>query len=272
MDYRGVKYNNKHYTVVKIKFKDDDILFVFDQHKLNTVLKYKKWYYRTSGGYISCSQYVNKIKKELYLHNLVVGKLTFEGKGQLTSIDHINRVGTDNRLENLREISQTNQNFNQRKRRRIAKLPENSGLDIQDIPKHIWYIKPHGNHGPRFCVELKYLPNVGKYVWKTTSSKKISLRVKLEQAKKHLRKMRKIYNEYFNRHRILIGYNASQEMVDLVQSYNEILMLSGYECFESNLIDVPDLRDQLRKNYNDLTEKEIELVKNVKVPVLNIVA
>ena len=47
-----------------------------------------------------------------------MGKLTFNGKGQTNSIDHINRIPRDNRLENLRELSQTQQNYNQSKRER----------------------------------------------------------------------------------------------------------------------------------------------------------
>ena len=50
-----------------------------------------------------------------------MNKLTFEGKGQQHTIDHINRIGTDNRKVNLREVTtQTAQNFNQKKRDRIT--------------------------------------------------------------------------------------------------------------------------------------------------------
>ena len=52
---------------------------------------------------------------------------TFNGKGQHHSIDHINRIGRDNRKVNLRELTQSHQNINQSKRDREVKLPDGIG-------------------------------------------------------------------------------------------------------------------------------------------------
>jgi len=58
-----------------------------------------------------------------------------------------------------------------------------SELTVDDIPKHIWYVKANGNHGDRFAIEFK----TENIVWKTTSSKKISLKDKLEAAKRKIK-------------------------------------------------------------------------------------
>ena len=73
-----------------------------------------------------------------------MNKLTFEGKGQQHSVDHINRVGRDNRKENLRmATSQSAQNFNTKKRERKIELPEDCDITPDMIPRNIWYMKPN---------------------------------------------------------------------------------------------------------------------------------
>jgi hypothetical protein len=123
------------------------------------------------------------ITHRMFQHNLVMGKLTFEGKGQLETVDHINRIGFDNRKENLRILDQTHQNINQKRKPRRATLPGDCGLTADDIPRHIWYIKANGLHGDRFAIEFK----TEGITWKTTSSKKVPLTKKLDAAKAKLK-------------------------------------------------------------------------------------
>jgi hypothetical protein len=115
-----------------------------------------------------------------------MNKLTFDGKGSKETVDHINRVGLDNRKENLRIVTQSQQNLNQcRKKRRSCTLPEDCGLTPEDIPKHIWYIKANGLHGDRFGIDL----NLEGIKWKTSSSKLLPLSEKLKQAKEKLEEL-----------------------------------------------------------------------------------
>jgi hypothetical protein len=155
-------------------------------------------------------------KKEYYLHNLVMNLSDFPGKGSKVTVDHINRIGFDNRKENLRVITQSEQNLNQSKRSRKVELPEDSELLADDIPKHIWYVKANGNHGDRFAIEFK-TENV---TWKTTSSKNVLLKDKLQTAKDKLQ-------EYYIKYPYLNPNNeeTNNKIKELTDSYNEIIKL-----------------------------------------------
>jgi HNH endonuclease len=193
ISYIDVSLNNKDYIVGTVKHNNTDINFVFDKEDFNKVSQ-RAWHL-SAGQYIASTFYYTdeitniKHKKELYLHNLVMNKLDFPGKGAKESVDHISRNTLDNRKSNLRIVTQSEQNINQKTRSRIATLPEGCQIDISDIPRHIWYIKANGAHGDRFAIEF-VTENI---CWKTTSSKKVSLRDKLEQAKT---KLKELYTTY----------------------------------------------------------------------------
>ena len=158
--------------------------FKFDKEDLEKV-KTRNWSAVTGGKYIGCAINIENIRKTLYLHNFIMNRFIFPGKDAKESIDHINRDGLDNRKENLRLVTQRQQNFNQKARARTAILPEG----ITELPRHIWYIKANGLHGDRFGIDLKS----EKFKWKTTSSKKVSIHDKLTQA---IEKLNEVYTTY----------------------------------------------------------------------------
>lgn len=161
----------------EIKFKIDK-----DDHER---VKTRQWFSATGGKYIACSVNINKVRKMLYLHNFIMNRIIFPGKGVKNSIDHANRDGLDNRKENLRLATQTEQNINKTAKKRLATLPEG----IEELPTHIWYIKANGAHGDRFGIDLKS----EKIKWKTTSSKAVSLQDKLKEA---IAKLQEFYIQY----------------------------------------------------------------------------
>jgi hypothetical protein len=185
--YNEVIYNNKHYIVCKLLRNNIPIQFVVDKDDEEKVKKHL--WNCTSAGYISSCMYIDGKKKQLLLHRLIMNVEPFPGKGAKETIDHINRNPLDNRKENLRILSQTDQNINTGKRKRAVKLPEGCGILPEDIPRHIWYVKSNGGHGDRFAIEFK----TENICWKSSSSKKLTLLEKLNQTKN---KLNELYEHY----------------------------------------------------------------------------
>ena len=211
IQYRFVNYEGKEYCVGSLLFKEQFVEFVFDKEDYEKVSA-RSWHF-ASGNYISSAFVCGDGKRrELYLHNFVMGTNLFPGKGAKESVDHINRNGLDNRKENLRILSQSQQNLNQAKKKRNIILPENCGVQPEEIPKHIWYVKAQGHHGDRFAIEFK----TEGICWKTTSSKQISLQAKLEQAKNKLL-------EFYEKYPYLNPNYEVQKQAELEKSFREIL-------------------------------------------------
>ena len=187
ISYTEAEYNNKKYIVGILSSNGEPVAFVFDEDDKDKVAG-RSWHV-SSNNYIASAETVDGNRKQFFLHNLVSNRLDFPGKGARESVDHINRMGFDNRKENLRIISQSEQNMNQTKRERNITLPEGCEINAEDIPRHIWYIKANGAHGDRFAIEFKS-ENI---CWKTTSSKKVSLIEKLGEAKA---KLQELYLQY----------------------------------------------------------------------------
>jgi hypothetical protein len=187
------------------------------------------WHYKPIGGYIAHTYYTqeNNDKKELYLHNVIMNKLTFDGKGQQHTVDHINRIGKDNRKCNLRMAeSQSAQNFNQKRRERKTELPDDSGLTADDLPKNVYYGKPSGAHGEFFYIEVRGVKELGdKFTWKSTKSNKVSLKIKLQET---IDKMKDLREQYPTLKDIFITEDSEELRNQLTKEYNEIIQLSHY--------------------------------------------
>jgi hypothetical protein len=151
-------------------------------------------------------------------------KLTFNGKGQHHTIDHINRIPTDNRVENLRLLSQSHQNINQSRRERKVELPTDCGFTSKHLPKNIYYVKSRGNHGDRFNIEIK-CPGIEDINWFSTSSKTESLKVKLQQSIYKLLDLKEKIPEL--RH-VIETIDNIQEKNNLIISLYEIIKLSYF--------------------------------------------
>jgi hypothetical protein len=238
LNHEIINYKDKQYVVCCIPFNEEQKIFLIDFDKKDQVIN-KAWHFRSDGNYIGSSHFHNDEKKELYLHNFIMDKLTFEGKGQQHTIDHINRIGTDNRKCNLREVtSQSAQNFNQKKRERTTELPANCGIELDQIPKNIYYGKPSGLHSDFFYIELKGIPSLctdsKKFNWKSTKSKSVSLKLKLQQTIDKLIELKNLHPELET---VISDTTSEIERNQLILEYNEIISLSHYPKYviEHNL-------------------------------------
>lgn len=207
-----VKYTPiENYVVGEILHKSESVYFVFDNEHFNEVKKYN---WCLSSDYIG----THIKKKILYLHNLIMNKLTFEGKGQKETVDHINRNPLDNRKRNLRIISQSFQLMNQNKRKRRVILPEHYALNPSDFPKNISYVPARGNHGDGFCVEFK---KDGKKIYNPyIRSKVLSIEEKLEKIKVLLEKGYELYPEYSPNHGSDIRDKLNEEYQNIINIYS----------------------------------------------------
>jgi hypothetical protein len=245
MKSKLAKYNNKEYRVIECEYMDQIIPFVIDEENYDKIMDIvyvfeRKFNYRTAGGYISYNTLENGKKCEYYLHNMIMDH-TPKGKGSTVVVDHINRIGTDNRKENLRIVSQSVNNQNRRKIKRIVDVPETSGIKADDIPTFIYYNKREGNHGEHFRIDVP-----GKKLVKTTKSKKYTLKQKLEQAKDILNNM--LNDDIKNNHSL--NGNLLQSGLNTEKSYYEILELAGYKNIK--IINLPQYIKQIlndRENY-----------------------
>lgn len=257
-NYKDVTYQEQKYTICYTSFNDEDILFIIDFDEKKHIIN-KKWH-KSSEDYIAHTLYEEnddkKIKREQYLHNYIMNKFTFDGKGQDYTIDHINRIGRDNRIINLRKLSQSHQNINQKKRIRITELPEGCGIDPQDIPTNIYYKKSQGLHGDRFCIEIK---NVNPpYKWDSTSSKSINLKTKLQQTILKLEDYKKEHPEYGT---LIDNLKNVDIRNNLRKSFNDILQLSGFpqEIINKNLAEFEEEpKDKIDEDSKDLAKQLME--------------
>jgi hypothetical protein len=259
--HKDIIYNNKDYTICHITFKNKSKLFVIDTENKDKVIYYK-WHWSIN-NYIAHSIIIDGDNKNLYLHNVIMNKLSFKGKGQQSTVDHINRVGCDNRKSNLRIVeTQTKQNMNQKKRDRTLELPKDCDISIDNIPKNVYYGKPNGAHGDFFYIEVKGIKNLcednKKYSWKSTKSKNVSLKVKLQQVVDKLKELAQTYTE-------LQTVDSEFNREKSIEDYNNILKQSGFDqkIIDENII---DFKNELFDNVeiNDDEQEKVDEVTIIK--------
>ncbi len=235
LDYVTVTYKKNKYCVCHfVKQDGSHKLFVIDKGDLHKVLETGHAWFNIN-GYVGYSEMIKKVSYYYYLHNLIMDKPQGGGKGQKYTIDHISRNKYDNRKVNLRLTNQSSQNENQKRRERTSVLPDKCGIKLDDIPKCVYYCGPQSGHGEMFVAELK--KNGDRTTFKSCSSKKIPLKDKLTQIKKILYDVAKTYPELMEDKSILENY--SDEQINLMKEYNEIIKLSEYDFIDSVLLKIP---------------------------------
>lgn len=260
LNHKEVIFKDKKYIVGYCSHNNDDILFVFDHEKKEDVIT-RKWHKKDNFISSVITDPSNKKTKQLHLHNFIIDdKESF--------IDHINKICNDNRIENLRKLTQTEFNFNQSKT--VSTLSTNSGINIKDIPKYISYRKADTTHGDKFMIDIQLSStNIN---WQTTTSKNVSTKTKLTDA---VLKLKEFYNTNKEFKELNDKINNYKKQNELKKSFNEILLLSGYpiEIINKNLISLedeisPDLVIEVEENNEYINENkpiiEQKTIKKIK--------
>ena len=254
LNYDCVNYNGKDYVVFKINTSMNvNNLVVIDADDFDKI-KYLTWHIKKD-GYI-CAQ-ISKGSK-LYLHCLIMGRTSYEDSKLATSIDHINRVKTDTRKENLRFATNTEQHKNQKKRIRDVKLPECCNIDKNDIPKCVSYMPPHKGNSDGFRI---YIENFNGKPLEYNASRKsdASLEFKLEHAKCYLQYLKNKYPDEFDKH--YIEYDYSLKDFILIVSHNAIIKLGKFPEYKDCLVKY-NTKNYIESDFTYLSTNEIYSLKN----------
>jgi hypothetical protein len=245
----NVTYKNKPYVVFSMK-KNINIPIVLDKNIFDFIKKEKRHYYINDNlmVYTRINLDGNNKMVDIYLHEIV---MKLKNKScKLTPILHINKMNFDNRLNNLMfDTIDKKCTKNLHKKERIIDL-SHKNINVRDIPSFVWYLNEDDTHGDRFIVDL------GLIKWKSTSSRKLSLRYKLEEIKKYLRLHREIYPEIFRDYSMNGDLNKQGEI--LKKEYYDIIKLAG---FNYTYKDTQNTSDFLKENLSGLSSLEKYLLK-----------
>ncbi len=184
--------NNEYYMMhiidnIYTKFSIEDKKKIFNFNDIRP-----SWHLHNT-GYITSTVIYNNKQMTLYLHQYIMNSHFEDNTNMKKTVDHINRDKLDNRRENLRFATMSEQNVNKDKQQRqhnAQELPK--GIKQNDLPKYIVYYKNCYNVEKNlwrefFCVEGH--PKQEDSRWNTSKSSDISIFEKLDQAKlklKHL--------------------------------------------------------------------------------------
>jgi hypothetical protein len=168
-----------NYVIINMPYKQHNLPVIVDKNVFDFVgLDYDFYINDALSVYTRLKTEDDTI--DVPLHEIVM-KYNEKKQGLNRSIIHKNRINLDNRYDNLmydttdKEITK-----NLEKKDRIINL-KGAGINANNLPSFVWYLKPDSSHGERFMVKLDTIN------WKSPSSKDLSLRYKLEATKKFLR-------------------------------------------------------------------------------------
>lgn len=255
MDENIIEYDNKKYGIIIVKYKNKDTPVVLDYNDYNYIKNLNKQWYINENGFVSCYHNQDNNKFEINMHTVIMALKNKDLglKREKKPIVHLNRLGLDNRRENLMyDVKNSEIQKNYRKKKRIIELPINSGINIDNIPTYVWYMKPDKSHDERFLIKI------GEFAWKTSSKKYLSLKYKLEEAKKLLRKFKEIKPDYFNEFSMNGDLNnIGKKQFDI---FNNIIKKAGFNI--NNITNNNNTEFYLKENKKYLNKNEKILLDN----------
>ncbi len=172
--------------IILMSCNENKNYFIFSYKSIDYV-KNKTWFL-SENGYITTVEKNDGKRFQYYLHQLIC-KTEKGDESETKTVDHINRNKLDNRIENLRWATQSEQNANTDKRARkynAKPLPE--GIEHKDLPKYVVYYHEWLNKdktSSREFFKIEKHPKLEK-IWIGSKSNKITILDKLKQAKDKL--------------------------------------------------------------------------------------
>ena len=261
---KKVIFDNKNYIIVTMTFKGSKVPVIFDDIYYEKLKALNKSWKINDYGFV-----VSKHKKpdndndtdkeqdiEISLHEVIMAFYNKENglSKKNNNIIHINKLGIDNRKENLLyDTLDKETGKNSKKKKRIIEFREEVGIKPNDIPSFMWYLKPNGTHDERFIIEI------GDIHWKTTSCSKLSLRYKLEEGKKYLRELKEAKPEIFLENSMNGEFNLKGKK--LLKSFFDISSDAGFNNLKK--LSTDNLTNYyLKQKLKGLTTFEKDILKN----------
>jgi hypothetical protein len=213
MVFNTIKKINDEYSTIRISSDTYDHTVLFDTKyaKYIAMFSWNKLHTDDKGVYFAARNthytHENCIKqlgvpieeqRQLLFHRLVAYMAKLPNPENLPTVDHINRETLDNRAENLRWLSQANQNRNTDKRNRKVNarpLPD----DITGpLPKYVTWNITHEKTSSEKLLERKFFrvekhpAQPAKKIWSSSKSAKLTNQEKLNQALAELARLNKL--------------------------------------------------------------------------------
>lgn len=251
--YSQINYNGNNYAVCGLHYNGTKVPIIMDYDIFTKIKKLdKNWHVNDKGIVIANHKIIQnggEVSKEIYLHDIIL-KLSDNDKSE--PILHINKIGVDNRKCNLMyDNCDKHVTKNIKKKERTIQLPQDSGINSSELPSFVWYLKEDSSHGDRFVVDI------GDTKWKSTSSKKVSLRYKLEETKKYLRHLKEVRKDLFENYSM--NGDLNNEGKNLTNSFIKIAQKAGFKNLKNEIDDNTD--NYLAEKIMGLTSEEKTLLE-----------
>ena len=229
-------HDNEKYAVFIVEYKKEiELPAIIDYNDFKKISKLNKHWRFNENGFVVCS-HTNKsgITRDVFLHDVIM--LLNYGDKCGKKILHINRIGLDNRTENLMYDDKNKCiSRNIKKKKRTVTLPKNCGIIPDDIPTYVWYEGENEHHGARFIIKI----DDAKFV--STSTRDVALKDKLNEAKMFLEDLFKRRPDLKADHCMNGVHNTLGK--DLAESYYKIAHKAGFEGVEHGIENTIDLED-----------------------------
>lgn len=255
-NFKKIVHNDKNYVLVPLSFKGNNIPIILDSNYFDIIKKLDKSWSINDSGFVVSKHIVDGEEIDINMHELVMALYNKENglEKKSKNIVHLNKLGIDNRKENLiYDTINKETGKNLKKKKRIIEFSKKCGIKADDIPSFMWYLKPNDTHDERFIIEI------GDIKWKTTSSSKLSLRYKLEEGKKFLRELKEAKPQVFEENSMNGEFNLEGKR--LLRTFFEITQEGGFQNLKN--ITTDNLTNKyLKENLKGLNSFEKELLLN----------